>query len=282
MGAAAGLALGGAALGWLGSNMHRLPHWLSGMEAWRAAMIVVALPGPLFVILVALQKLGRSDRSSEPGQGGTGFVPYARRNRRTLLTIFGALAAGHVALGSTLLFIPAALPRLFDIAPAAIGIRLGGVLAVSTLAGLIGATVALRSWRGDRSLAALRLARWFYMAAILPTMCLPFVTAPWQVFAITGIELCAAIGAASVIPGILQNISPLQLRGRVLALSSIITAVSQGMSPLMIGIISESIAAPRGLMIAIAAVALPGWIIATAATWRAELPYLKTMSEYGA
>jgi MFS family permease len=112
-------------------------------------------------------------------------------------------------------------------------------------------------------------------------MFLPFVTAPWQVFAIAGVELFAAVGAASVLPGVLQDISPPHMRGRVIALSSIITALSQGFTPVVIGMISETIHSPRGLMIGIGAVALPGWLVAAVAMWRAEKPFLRARALQG-
>jgi MFS family permease len=281
LGAAAGLALGGAALGWLSRNMGRLPGWMAQMEPWRAAMIAVALPGPLFLLLVATLRLGRSHAVRGSASAGSGFLDYARRHRAVLLGIFGSVAAYNVSLGSTILFIPTALPRLFDITPAVIGLQLGGVLAVATVAGLGGSAAALRCWRGDRSVAPLRLARGLFIAAVLPTMFLPFVTAPWQVFAIAGVELFAAVGAASVLPGVLQDISPPHMRGRVIALSSIITALSQGFTPVVIGMISETIHSPRGLMIGIGAVALPGWLVAAVAMWRAEKPFLRARALQG-
>jgi MFS family permease len=169
---------------------------------------------------------------------------------------------------------------MFDITPAAIGLQLGGVLAVATLTGLLCSALALRLWRGDRAVAPLRLSQMLFVAAIVPTMFLPFVTAPWQVFAIAGVELFAAVGAASVLPGVLQDISPAHLRGRVIALSSIITALAQGVTPVVIGLISDTIQSPRGLMIGIGAVALPGWLVAAAAMRWAERPYRRTLASF--
>lgn len=279
LGAAIGLGLGGAALGWLGVNMNRLPAPIKAMEAWRVAMIAVALPGPLFVLLVALTPLGKRHGPVRAVDTGNGFLSWARRNRGTLLGIFGSVAAYNVSLGATILFIPAALPRLFAITPAAIGLQLGGVLAVATLTGLLGAALALRAWRGNPLLAPLRLSQGLFALAILPTMFLPVVTAPWQVFAIAGVELFAAVGAASVLPGLLQDISPAHLRARVIALSSIITALAQGLTPVVIGLISDSIQAPRGLMIGIGAVAVPGWIVAALAMRLAERPSLRSRAD---
>jgi MFS family permease len=107
-------------------------------------------------------------------------------------------------------------------------------------------------------------------------MFLPFVTAPWQVFAIARVELFAAVGAASVLPGILQDVSPAHLRGRMIALSSIITALAQGLTPVAIGLISDSIHSPHGLIIGIGAVAVPGWLVAAIAMRLAEGPSLRS------
>jgi MFS family permease len=66
-GAAIGMVLGGVALGWLSSNPGAMSAILQGYEPWWAALPVFALPGPLFMLLVALIRVtsrkGRSQRA---------------------------------------------------------------------------------------------------------------------------------------------------------------------------------------------------------------------------
>jgi MFS family permease len=59
LGAGAGMALAGALLQWLAGSQHDFPAWLAGIDTWRMAMMAVALPGPLFLLLVATMPLGK-------------------------------------------------------------------------------------------------------------------------------------------------------------------------------------------------------------------------------
>src|SRR3546814_2276996 len=43
----AGMAIGGGMLQWLSGSAHELPLWLAGIDTWRLAMMMVAVPGPL-------------------------------------------------------------------------------------------------------------------------------------------------------------------------------------------------------------------------------------------
>src|SRR3546814_1891134 len=47
IGSGAGMAIGGGMLQWLSGSAHELPLWLAGIDTWRLAMMMVAVPGPL-------------------------------------------------------------------------------------------------------------------------------------------------------------------------------------------------------------------------------------------
>lgn len=284
IGAAIGMVLGGVALGWLSDNPGAMPAFLHGYEPWRAALLVVALPGPLFVLLVALIKIGKpgeaaaAEAKPEEAPPIPAFIPYARDNKATLFCIFGAIAAYSIGLSSTLVWIPVALPRLFGVTPASIGVQLGGALAVGAILGLIVAALLAKFWRGDQRLTPFRVAQLLLAVAVVPTVLLAFVTAPWQAIIVVGIQLAVGTGAASLMPGILQDIGPPQLRARIIAFLSIVGALAQGLSPMLVGAISPIFEGPRGLLIAIALVGAPGWLAAVALLRRGEQPYLATLN----
>src|SRR3546814_15731026 len=63
IGSGAGMAIGGGMLHWLSGSAHELPLWLAGIDTWRLAMMMVAMPGPLLCPLVPTMPLGdNSDR----------------------------------------------------------------------------------------------------------------------------------------------------------------------------------------------------------------------------
>lgn len=281
VGAAIGMVLGGAALGWLSENPGSLPAFLQSFEPWRAALLVVALPGPLFLILVALIRIeAPASRLSGTGPAAghrARFLPYARENMATLATIFGAIGAYNVGMVSTIMWIPVAIPRLFHVTPATIGMQLGGALAVGSIAGLVTAGLMVKCWRGNPALIPFRVAQLLLGIAIVPTTLLGFVTAPWQALLVVAIQLAVGTGAASLMPGILQEIGPAALRARIIAFLSIVGALAQGLSPLLVGALSPLIEGPRGLLIAIVVVGTPGWLVAALLLRRAEEPFMITL-----
>lgn len=277
IGAALGMVLGGAALGWMSNGPDLLPPFLQSLEPWRAALLVVALPGPHFALLVAIIRIdGRAGPEAPvPTREVTAFLPYAKENKLTLICVFGAIAAYSVGLASTLIWLPVALPRLFHVAPATIGLQLGAVLAGASILGLAAAGLLVRLRRGNGPLTPFRVAQLLLGIAIVPTMLLAFVTAPWQALAVAGIQLAVGTGAAALMPGILQDIGPARLRARIIAFLSIVGAFAQGLSPLLIGGLSPLFEGPRGLLFAIALVGTPGWLAAVLLLRRGEKPFLE-------
>src|SRR3546814_14317009 len=102
------MAIGGGMLQWLSGSAHELPLWLAGIDTWRLAMMMVAVPGPLFCLLVLTMPLGgNSDRRplKDAAAGGPamfGLVPYARSHWRTLASFFAVVPVINIPLSATL------------------------------------------------------------------------------------------------------------------------------------------------------------------------------------
>jgi MFS family permease len=62
VGIAAGMMLGGGAIGMLDTVHDRLPAALRHYESWRLAFFLVALPAPVFLLLAAFARLGHPQR----------------------------------------------------------------------------------------------------------------------------------------------------------------------------------------------------------------------------
>ncbi len=283
LGAAAGLALGGATLSWVDAIQHSLPDPLGSMEAWRIALLLVAAPGPIFVglilsIRVAADKRTLTTTVAGAERGAIALIPFVRDNWKTLACILGAIAAYSLPLNSTFIWLPLAMPRIFGTDPASVGVQMAIALALGTIAGLILPPLANKILGKTSPLRPLQLARAFLACAILPTLCLLNPTAPWQVYAAAGCQVMLGLATAALMPGILQQIAPKPMRARILAMLGIVSGISTGLSPLLVGAVSGQIDGARGIMTAIVIVGLPGWVIGFALLTAARRPFLSTIA----
>jgi len=281
LGAGLGMALGGALLQWLAHSQETLPAALSGVDIWRMAMMVIALPGPIFFLLVLTMPSGDNSGAAVVQGADDGelrdFMPYARAHWRTLLCVFGSIFAMAVAMTSGIMWFPLALPRAFGIDPTTVGVGLGTAITIATLVGVVLSPVLLKLRRGDVDLDPLRVAAIFVALTPLPAAFLPFTSSPFQAYCIAGVQGALGIAASSLMPGVLQNFAPAHLRSRVLALLGIVNALALAASPLAVGAISGLIEGPRGMLQSITIVSLPALIVSAILMAFAPAPYAATL-----
>jgi len=282
LGAGLGMALGGAMLQGLAEAHHAFPSWLAGFDPWQLAMLAIAVPGPLFFLLVLTMPLTKSGggavrTAAVDEHAPRDFLPYARANRATLLCVFGSIFAMAVAMNSGMMWFPLALPRAFGIDPTTVGVGLGTAITVATLIGVVMAPALLKlRGRGD-ALEPVRAARIFVALTPLPAALLPLTTSPFQAYCIAAFQGALGVAASSLMPGVLQSLAPPALRSRVLALLGIVNALALAASPLAIGAISGLIAGPRGMLLAITIVSLPSLIASAVLIGLAPKPYAATL-----
>ncbi len=281
-GAGIGMALGGAMLEWLATSPAILPAWLAEIASWRIAMVAIALPGPLFFLLVATMPLARHGASSAFAHSGdddaaSGFVPYAKVHWRTLTCVFGSMFAMAVAMTSGLIWFPIALPRAFGIDPATVGVGLGTAITAATLIGVFLPGIGLRLGQRAGGVPPIKVASFFVWLAPLPALFLPFVTSPFQAYTVAALQGAMGVAGSALMPGVIQDLAPPLLRSRILALLGIVNALALAASPLAIGLISGQIAGPRGMLYSIAIVSIPSLIAAAVLISLALRPYAATV-----
>ena len=282
LGAGLGMALGGAMLQWLAGAHGMFPGWIAGIDSWRLAMMLIALPGPIFFLVVLSMPLGHhgggaGSPTAADDAAPRDFIPYATAHWRTLACIFGSIFAMAVAMTTGLMWFPLALPRAFGIDPATVGVGLGTAIVIATVAGVLLAPLMLRLRRRDADLDPVRAAAIFVALTPLPAALLPFAASAFQVYAIAAVQGALGIAASSLMPGVLQNLAPPHLRSRVLALLGIVNALALAVSPLAIGWISGLIAGPRGMLYAITIVSLPALVASAILMAFAPGPYASTL-----
>jgi MFS family permease len=282
LGAAAGMALGGLTLAWIGSAHASLPPVLAGMEPWRVALLIVAAPGPIFVGLILsirapADRRRLRDPNALPKHGMMPILPFAKANWRTLVCVLGAIPAYGLPMNSTFVWLSVAVPRIFGTASSSVGIQMGIAFAIGSILGLLLPPVANKLLRGTSPLRSINLARAFLLSGLVPTLFMPFSSAPWQVYAAGAGQMMLGLATAAMMPGILQDISPAPLRARILAMLGIATGISAGLAPLFVGAVSELIEGPRGVLVAIVIVGLPGWLISFGLLSLGRKPFLWTI-----
>lgn len=283
IGAGAGMAIGGATLQWLTGSAHDLPAWLAGIDTWRIAMLLVAVPGPLFALLLLTMPLGAgaTDRPLKSavaqGPGLIGFLPYARSQRRTLAYFFVIVLVINIPLSSSLTWFPLALPRAFGIDPAGVGVALGTAITVATLIGVCLPALVLKLWRGDADHKPLRAFAIFTGLAAVPTAFLPLATTAFQAYAIATMQGALGIAACALTPGLLQDLAPKHLRARILAALTIATPLALAASPMAIGAAASLIDGPRNILLAMTIVNLPSLIASAVLISLARKPYAGTV-----
>lgn len=282
LGAGLGMALGGALLEWLAASAQSLPAFLSGVDTWRIGLVAVALPGPLFFLLVVTMPLGKGAARLPAMSVGSEaamhkFLPYARAHWRTLGTVFGSIFAMQIAMTSALIWFPLALPRAFGIDPASVGVGLGAAITAATLIGIVLPPLSLKL-RGRHDVTEpVAVARIFVALTPLAAVLLPLVTTPLQAYAIAAFQGAMGVAGSALMPGILQNIAPPDLRSRVLAILGITNALALAISPIAVGAISGLIDAPRGMLYAITIVSVPALMASAALIALAPRPYAATV-----
>ncbi|WP_447752699.1 MFS transporter [Sphingopyxis fribergensis] len=278
-----GMALSGAMLEWLAASPGSLPAWLAGVDSWRIAMVAIALPGPLFFLLVATMPLGKPgappSRTLADGQRTTyDFLPYAKAHWRSLACVFSSIFAMAVAMTSGLTWFPIALPRAFGIDPATVGVGLGTAVTAATLIGVFLPGIALKLGQRMGGLPPIRVAGFFVWLAPLPAAFLPFVASPFQAYAVAALQGAMGVAGSALMPGVIQDLAPSHLRSRVLALLGIVNALALAASPLAIGMMSGWIAGPRGMLYSIAIVSIPSLVAAAVLITLAQRPYGATVA----
>lgn len=261
------VSLGGLALGALASGAITLPGPLSDFEDWRAAFIIVGVPGPVAALLIGLtlREPQRHDLVSQDGAGLSVKQVLAYLSENKMLfgpLVFGSAAALSVgnAINS---WHPTIMIREFGWPASQAGIRYG--LAAAICAGIAVPMAILLEKR-------LRARNAGLIASILPAGAALSLVAVLALPLLSGADLALTAGAAQLFglfwivalsPVLIQEIAPNEMRGQILALSTLISTILQGFSPVATGFFSDAIFdGERALSFSVAATAVPILVVA--------------------
>lgn len=213
---------------------------------WRAAFLVVGLPGLLLALVIyfTVKEPPRGlsenmDQSGEPPKLGETFAYlWTLKSFRHLAV--GAGLQAMVAYG-TLQWFPSFFVRVHDYSVQDVGLVMGPLLGLAGLIGTVGSgLLADRLARRDR--------RWYlWMCALSMAIATPFTAAaliagsPALAFALYFIPMILGNTFIGVTGAVVQGLAPVRMRALAAATKTLIlNLIGLGLGPFIIGFLSET------------------------------------------
>lgn len=279
LGVAAALALGGTAISQLDAIHRLLPAWLAAFSSWRLAFFIVAVPAPAFLALIAFATLNRSHelvrRTDLNGDQKPEFLPFVWQYAKPISLILGALSCYLLSFGGYMAWLPTIATRMFGATSAQNGAGMGIATAAGMVGGVLVGTLLMRS-RITRtgSSASVGICALVSLTGIPFLFLFPVVTAAWQVYALFGGVMLAGTAIGSLVPMILQDMAPAELRTRLIALYTVASGLIGGSTPTIVGWLSTAFGGrPHDLILAMTLISIPSWIAATLLFWLSRQPF---------
>ena len=283
LGAGVGIAFSGAIVEALGTLGPWLPTAAQGLEPWRLAFLLVALPGPLVALLVLSIPVRRTE-SAAPAAGagtpaGSPTWEYLRRHRRTVAGIFGGSGLGALGLAAVSNWLPVVASRRFGASAAEVGQGVGLGYIVGTLAGAAGGAWAVRRLAGRHGVATpVRVTAWGLVLGSVAVACMPLATSAAQLYVLFGLQVAALIAASVLAPTLLQDMTPAAQRSRLIAVGGLVTVSMSSLSPALVGWMSDSAGSPgAGLLPSMALVGALALAAGGLSMRAAERPFVNTV-----
>lgn len=267
LGYSAALIFGGWLIPTVDAVHASLPDPFADAARWRAALSAAALPSLALIPFVLAIRLRRSTRVTAVAGQVDDLWGYILDHRATLFPIFIGFGLIGSANFVAVVWLPVAMTRSLSISPAIVGVALGQVYAVASIAGVVIANLLVR-WlnRRNAETAPLRVAQMGALVAVVVSPAYLLATAPWHFYVISGIQIAGSVGGLVLSPTLAQNIAPPRLLARVFAINGLFYVGLSALNPFLVGVISDAMGqGTSGLLYAILIVALPTFALGVAA-----------------
>jgi MFS family permease len=215
-------------------------HW-----GWRAAFLIVGLPGVLLALLQWLTLRDPPRGQNDPGIEVGNTPPFSAvlrrfKQRSSLIHVVLGATVSTVAGYGLSFFMAAYLSRHFGLNYAQAGLRVGLISSVPAALSIM-AGGFLSDWAGRRG------AHWYALIPALgTTLCAPFYIAAFRANTVDIATLFLAISALCgyayipAVAAIVQNMMEPRMRASAVAITGLVyTLVGQGLGPLLVGALSD-------------------------------------------
>jgi MFS family permease len=278
------------AFGFIGAGaaiaaLDTVPVWpapLAGLESWRLAFLFAAAPFPIFLLLVALLPIGRAPRKEEDqSSSAASIMPFFKAQWRTVTFVFGGLAFFGVGFNSMIAWTPVSMTRIFGVSAAEIGMILGPISAVASLIGITIGTLVFKRVQQRIGFRATPRIIWVSLFFAAPALILiPFATAPWQIYALIGLQIVVATISGASMMSLMQEMAPAPVRTRVMAIYTMLYTPAIGIGVAASAGVADLIPDDaRSLYWGGLIISLPAWIISAVLLRLAERPFERTAQD---
>jgi predicted MFS family arabinose efflux permease len=263
LGASAGIGLMGTALNAISANGEILPAVLSGLAVWRIAFLSAGFVTiPMLVLLAFAREPNRQVGEDRPAEiaGTETLRSHLRDNGAGIARIIFGIVLMMVGVDALLTWTPAILVRSYGTSAGNAGELLGLLWGVGSIFGVLIAGVLSSSAGRRRSI--LTIVRVGAAASAMVFIAFLFAGSVNQFLTLLTAYFCTVFIGASTAPLLLTSLAPNHLRGQILALWVIASAITSAISPAVIGYLSDRFAqVPDGLRLATCAVVIPCSIV---------------------
>jgi MFS family permease len=295
-GGGAALAIAGQLINWVDLVRPHLPADLQSLEGWRLGFLLAATPVPLMVLLVATVRPPQlvaatpssfaavpTDRNTTAGQlqsdAATNLTTHLRLHGGFLLRFFLGIGATVFGFSAIAAWLPVLLIRIFSQTPAQVGASLGTLGLVGTGVGFVITAFGLRYLVPQLGgLLQIRVI-WVGVALVVFTAgAMGFASSATAIYAIQTVQLILFSTATMLFPTVVQGLAPTPLRGRVMALQSIVVVCLSAAAAPLVGLVSDALAPrPDALLVAASGISVCALVVAAVLLWRCERGYVATV-----
>jgi MFS family permease len=224
LGGGLALIIGGALLEYFAASGGGAVPFFGPLAPWQMVFVVVGLPGALIVaLLLTIREPVRRELAkgyeTQPMPLGETFV-YLRAHWRLYLVLVSAISLiGMLAIGVSLWY-PTFLIRTYGLSIAEVGLYYGLLMLVcGTIGTLGGGWLSGRLMQAGRTDANLRIVLVTTLLKALPLVVGPLMPNAALALAFMAVGTLIGQAAQGVIIAAIQDVTPNQLRGQVMALT---------------------------------------------------------------
>lgn len=254
-----GSFLGGVLLRKSADNLASITSFWQGATDWRVAMVVTGLFGIPLALLALV--LGKDQRQANQKSltDLSDLKVYWQDHWKTLISFNISNAGFFIAASATMGWVPMYLVRHFGISPADLGMRLGLVIGIADLLGILFGLVVIKKFYHFLGPIAPRYIFQFSLCGVA-LLYVPLLAAEnvWVVLIVFGMQnFLATFGTASF-NNMVQDMSSPGVRGKIVGINMLIVSLVGIPGPLVVGALSDYFGQePQGLLWAILIVSVP-------------------------